>query len=475
MVESIAPVVYGTKSRYRWAVVLHALSAGLAGATFGMALAGIGALMQAPWGTAGKVVVVAAALAYAARELFGLPLPLFDRRQQVPDWWRTFYGPHVAASLYGAGLGIGFFTFLRYGTYVVVCVLAVVSGDVLVGAALGATFGLSRGLTTLTSASTEDEVEAANVVERLERTAAGSKPRVANGLVLVAIAVVALLTSCSSPVTTTSAPSATGVAIEGYTAPEILGRIRDKRIKESSGLVASRTHEGVLWTHNDSGDGPYLYALDMRGRTLGRWLVTGAEAFDWEDIALGPDDDLYIGDIGDNSSSRSSITVYRVPEPDPHDAARDTEQATAIELTYPNGAHDAEALMVQPGTGDLYVVTKELSGRALVYRGRAPLNGSVHLEGVGRLDLPATYGGITAGDIASAGDRVILSTYLGGYEFVIGDGESRFDTIWDTLPLEVDLGVRAQGEAVAYDRTGASILTTSEGGRSPLTIVRSNT
>lgn len=473
MVESIAPVVYGGKTRYRWAVVLHAGTAAVAGALFGMLLSGLGMLALAPWGTTGDVVIAVSAVAYSARELLGLPLPLFDRRQQVPDWWRTFYGPHVAASLYGAGLGIGFLTFLRYGTYVVVCVLAVASGDLLVGALLGATFGLSRGLTTLMSAATSDEVEAASVVERLERVAAGNRPRLANGLVLIAIAVVALATACQTPPSAGRAAPGDGTAVSGYSEPVTLGRIRNPRITESSGLVASRTYEGVLWTHNDSGDGPFLYALDMKGRTLGRWEVTGAEAFDWEDIALGPGDILYIGDIGDNTASRPSITIYRVPEPDPRAGNGNTEPATPIELTYPRGPQDAETLMVHPVTGDLYIVTKNISGQAVLFSSEAPLDKTIRLKRLGPLTIPSTYGGITAGDIAIPGDKAVLATYLEAFEFVIGNGRSDFDSIWDTEPAPIDVGARPQGEAIAYGPDGTSILTTSEGARSALTLVES--
>lgn len=482
MVESIAPVVYGGKARYRWAVVLHAGAAGLAGAVFGLLLATLGLVARAPWGRAGTLVVAAVALAYAARELFGLPLPLFDRRQQVPDWWRTFYGPHVAASLYGAGLGIGFFTFLRYGTYVAVCAIALASGNPLVGALLGATFGVSRGLTTLVSARTNDEVEAADIVEKLEGIAVGNRPRMANACALVAIAVVALLTACDASRPPQRAPQEGAAA--GYSEPEVIGRLRDERITESSGLVASRAHAGVLWTHNDSGDGPYLYAIDMKGKTLGRWEVTGAEAFDWEDLAIGPDDELFIGDIGDNTSSRSSVTVYRVPEPDPglgdgslgdrSSGDGNTEPARAMTVTYPRGPRDAETLMVHPVTGDLFMVTKDFSGKAVVFLARAPLGEEVLLEKLGPLDIPANFGGVTAGDIAISGDRVVLATYVEAFELVIADRETGFDSIWDTEPIAIDVGARAQGEAIAYGADGTSILTTSEGARSPLVEVRSD-
>ena len=191
MVETIAPVVYGNKRRYLGAVALHAGAATLTGAIFGALLGLIGFLSGAPWGDAGLVVVAVVAIAYAARELFGLPLPLFDRKKQVPDWWRTFYSPHVAATLYGAGLGIGFLTFLRYGTYVVVSVIAITSGSVGVGAALGGMFGFARGLTALMSASALDEVESSGVVTRLETTAEGSAPRIVNGAILVTLAIAA--------------------------------------------------------------------------------------------------------------------------------------------------------------------------------------------------------------------------------------------------------------------------------------------
>src|SRR5207248_3297632 len=88
--------------------------------------------------------------------------------------------------------------------------------------------------------------------------------------------------------------------------PRLLAKLADARITESSGLAASRTTPGVLWTHNDSGDGPYLFAIDRKGNTLARYRVPKADNVDWEDIAIATGADgkpiLYIGDIGDNHS-----------------------------------------------------------------------------------------------------------------------------------------------------------------------------
>ena len=193
MVETIAPVVYGKPRDYRIAVALHALAAAVAGALFGSLLGLIGLALGGPWGDPGLIVIALVALAYAARELVGLPLPLFDRKRQVPDWWRTFYSPGVAATLYGAGLGIGYLTFLRFGTYVVVSVAAIASGDPLLGAAFGASFGLARGLTALVAARTTDADGAGLVVLRLEAVAASRKPHIVNGVACLLLAGAALL------------------------------------------------------------------------------------------------------------------------------------------------------------------------------------------------------------------------------------------------------------------------------------------
>ena len=193
MVETIAPVVYGKRRDYRAAVALHAIAATLSSAVFGTFLASAGSALGAPWGRAGFVTVAGAGLLYSLRELAGLPLPLFDRKRQVPEWWRTFYSPPVAAALYGAGLGIGFLTFLRHGTFVVVSTLAVATGHPLLGAAVVAPFGLARGLSTLASARAAGADATGLLVARLELLAQGRRVSVINGIACLTVAAVGLL------------------------------------------------------------------------------------------------------------------------------------------------------------------------------------------------------------------------------------------------------------------------------------------
>ena len=266
-----------------------------------------------------------------------------------------------------------------------------------------------------------------------------------------------------------------------YGTPTQLSILKDKSVKESSGIAASRT-PGVYWTHNDSGDGPFIYAFDTRGNSRGVWRVAGATATDWEDIAAGPGPKpgvsyLYIGDIGDNQSKRSEILVYRVPEPDLKTGARAKSKATAtaqaetFRFRYPDGSHDAEALLVHPRTGNLYVVTKILLGNPGIYEAKAPLTagGTSTLNLLGALSVPSLLGGIiTGGAISPDGRRVAFCDYMQGYEAVLENASSSFDSIWKRPLVSITLGKRAQGEAITYRLDSKALLMTSEGSPMPI-------
>jgi hypothetical protein len=194
MVETISPVGYGDRTQ-RWlgAVALHALGATVTAAAFGAALGAAGALLHAPWGAASAVVVAVVAVVYAARELVGLPVPVPAARRQVPDWWRSFFSWPVAAALYGAGLGIGFLTFLTNGGLVVVAAAALASGRPATGAVLLGAFGLARGLSALLARPVRTREAGAALVDRL----AASDPmrwRIVNGAALGLVAATAAAT-----------------------------------------------------------------------------------------------------------------------------------------------------------------------------------------------------------------------------------------------------------------------------------------
>jgi hypothetical protein len=269
-----------------------------------------------------------------------------------------------------------------------------------------------------------------------------------------------------------------------YGPPTTIATIKEKAITESSGLAASRTTPGAYWTHNDSGDGPFIYAFDTRGDSLGIFRLTGAQAVDWEDMAAGPGPQagksyLYLGDIGDNNESRDEVVVYRVLEPSLTAATRkltkarpgSTEPAEAIRLKYPDGKHDAEALLVHPTTGNIYIVNKVPIANPVVYEATAPFTSGqlVTMRRLGEIRVPSIFGGVvTGGSISPDGRRVALCDYFQGYEIVLPASSRDFDDIWRQRMTGFDLGKRKQGESITYRLDGKAFLATSEGKQSPL-------
>jgi hypothetical protein len=174
---------------------VHALGAGGAAAAFGALLGAAGGVLGAPWDGAGPLLVLAVAAAYALRELVGIPVPIPERRRQVPVWWRTFFPAPVAAFLYGAGLGIGFLTYLRHGTLVAVAAAAVTLGDPALGALVLLPFGVARALALVVVARTRTSSEVSAVTDRLERVATSAVPSAANAAALLVVGVAAALAS----------------------------------------------------------------------------------------------------------------------------------------------------------------------------------------------------------------------------------------------------------------------------------------
>jgi hypothetical protein len=283
--------------------------------------------------------------------------------------------------------------------------------------------------------------------------------------------------------------SPAGGASSAYDSPVHLAGLEYEPITESSGIAASKRNPNLFWTHNDSGDEPFIYAFDHRGKHRGVWRVLGAKAVDWEDMAIGPGPNrgksyLYLGDIGDNLKTREEIIVYRVVEPlissgdssSSQQNPRTTERTDVIRFRYPDGKHNSEALLVHPSTGDLYIVTKVSGEAAGVYRARAPLSKSsvTTLAPVGEVRFPnVLMGVITGGDISPDGRRIILCDYLEAFELILsGKPGIAFDTIWKQPLVPVDIGARKQGEAVCYSADGLALFATSEQVPCPLIEVK---
>lgn len=294
-----------------------------------------------------------------------------------------------------------------------------------------------------------------------------------------------------------AAPLAVVLAVAGagpaqaYEPGRLLFTFSDSRITESSGLAASSRLNGVLFTHNDSGDDARFFAVDRRGATLTTYTIPGPRPSDWEDMARGPDEtgasSLFFGDIGGNFP-RVDTVVTRVAEPTPDpsvlDATATTEAGVRFPLAYPDGPHDAEALLVHPVTGRLFIVTKAglgpTTGIAAVYAAPQPLRpeaagGTNVLSRMGEVAITSTgtdptfnvFGpagelAVTAGDIAPDGSRVVLRTYTDAYEYAVPAGDVAAAFAPANLPERTALPVTRQGEGITYTRDGRSLLVSSE-------------
>ncbi|MFC0554678.1 hypothetical protein ACFFHJ_27655 [Planotetraspora thailandica] len=233
--------------------------------------------------------------------------------------------------------------------------------------------------------------------------------------------------------------------------------IKDSRITESSGLAVSPTHKGIVYTHNDSGGSPQVFAVGPDGRTRAAFTLAGATARDWEGMAATTDPKtgrgvLWIGDIGDNlEGAWSDISVYKVMEP--RTMADATLPAIRYRFRYKDGARNAEGLMVDPRTNRLYIVSKEFSGS--IYQAPAKLRtDQVNvLRRVGPAPIMATDAAF-----APDGSSFVIRTY---FSATVYRSPGRQIARVSMPPLD-------QAESITYTRDGADLLTGSEGEDSPV-------
>ncbi|MEV2244585.1 WD40 repeat domain-containing protein [Streptomyces sp. NPDC049970] len=248
--------------------------------------------------------------------------------------------------------------------------------------------------------------------------------------------------------------AAPAVADEGDGADRTF-TIEDPRITESSGLAASRVHPGVYWTHNDSEDGPYVYAVDSRtGKTVATITMRGVgEPRDVEAISLGPDGNVYVGDIGDNlDGSWDHVWIYRFPEP--KRLADATVRATQFDVKYADGARNAEAMMVHPVTGRVYIASKKEGGGGL-YEGPEKLTtgGANVFRRVGEVPW------VTDGAFSPDGKELVLRSYFSARGYAFEGGRLGADHA-------VSVPLQGQSESVTYTADGSAMMFGSEGERS---------
>ena len=258
-----------------------------------------------------------------------------------------------------------------------------------------------------------------------------------------------------------------------FSSPEVAGLIQTTLIPEASGLVTSGVHTDALWTHNDSGGEPKIYLISTSGESKGSYLLAGAENRDWEDIAMGPGPDpdvnyIYVGEIGDNNARYETKKIFRFPEPTslPGQNNVDTIQnVEVIQFTYPDGKRDAETLLVDPVTNDIYVISKR-EASVHIYRAAYPQSTekTLVLEMMGKLPLVASDIGdrIVGGDISEDGKEILLKSYSKVYYWQRDDDSLSIFELLKSSPVELPYVAEPQGESITFAMDGSGYYTLSE-------------
>ncbi|MGW7099912.1 WD40 repeat domain-containing protein [Streptomyces sp. NPDC054838] len=255
-----------------------------------------------------------------------------------------------------------------------------------------------------------------------------------------------ILTAFTAAAVLTGSPAAAATGASDFT-------IQDPRITESSGLAASRVHPGVYWTHNDSDDGPYVYAVDSAtGRTVARVTLTGiGRPRDVEAISLGPDGQLYVADVGDNKDGTwDHVWIYRFPEP--RELADATVKAEQFTVRYADGPRNAEALMVHPVTGRVYIASKNERTGGL-YEGPERLSA----DGTNVFRRIADVPWVTDGAFSPDGSRLTLRGYFFAKTYPWQDGRPQGAGEAVSAPWQ------GQAESVTYTADGSALMFGSEG------------
>jgi hypothetical protein len=187
---------------------------------------------------------------------------------------------------------------------------------------------------------------------------------------------------------------------------KVIATITDDRIAESSALVQSTVDPDLAYTINDSGNDTVVYVLDLDTGDVVGTTTLEVDAEDTEAMAIGGDDRLYVADIGDNDTNRDTVALYAIDQPATGDT---TVTPDVYEVRYSDGPSDAETLLVDPATGRMSIVTKNLLAGA-VYR--LPMSLRTDRVNVARpIDVSAP-GMVTDGAYLPDGEGVALRTYI---------------------------------------------------------------
>jgi hypothetical protein len=238
------------------------------------------------------------------------------------------------------------------------------------------------------------------------------------------------------------------------TAPEVICEFTDTRLTEISGMAPSALHRGVLWVHNDSGDNAKMYALKLNDcSVVGELTLLGVSARDFEGLAVGVDPKgrsvLWVGDIGDNRDSWSDVSIYQVREPKTLGNA--SAQVKRYRFTYDDRPHNAETILADPQSQQIWIVTKQLASGSIYALPKRLKKSAINIA----KKIGPTSGLITDGAMKPDGTGFVLRDYFDAQFF---SGRPKGEPI-----QEIELPAQPQGEAIAWLPGENAVVIASEG------------
>ncbi|CAN5360860.1 hypothetical protein BH20BAC1_BH20BAC1_28310 [soil metagenome] len=221
-------------------------------------------------------------------------------------------------------------------------------------------------------------------------------------------------------------------------------------IKEASGIAASRTSPGDLWVVEDSDNPNEIILIGNDGKVKNRCVLLGAVNRDWEEICFS-DDSLYVGDIGDNAMLFGSYTFYVFSEPS---ANTDTvKNIRTVSFKYPDGSHNAEAFFVDPGTGDIYIITKN-DQPSYIYKLSFPYSSAINTcTKIGEMK----YSQVVSSAISTSGAEMIVKTYDKLNYYTGNNSQTIVESLLQT-PVRLPYGREPHDKPSVFRHHGMAIL-----------------
>tara|TARA_Y100001970_G_scaffold20316_1_gene22923 strand:- start:4222 stop:5082 length:861 start_codon:yes stop_codon:yes gene_type:complete len=255
---------------------------------------------------------------------------------------------------------------------------------------------------------------------------------------------------------------------------KIIGKIENNIIEEASGLVESVENSNSLWTHNDGGDGPFLYLISsFDAKILKKISLVGIKNEDWEDLAIGPSilgdtsTYIYLGDIGDNKKNKTikKIHFFREPKIKNFDNELiEINDIKTISFYSEKKIENFETLMIDPNSKELFLIAKNKKKKQNIYKIDTE---NIEIDEIQKakkyltLNLKNLKGEITGGEISRNGQKCLIKTYKNVFLWERKKDE-KWKNIWSQAPKILKYIPESQGEAICWSNDENAYFTLSE-------------